>query len=121
MQGFAWYFAYPQRLRTEKEKITPYFWDRSISSSSRKMWENASVSSSSAYKIIGNAVPCVLTYHIAMRMARTGGAISAAGQGNSMAALAGAYLLTAGCRAGIPYKTANTQPWAFPYFPWNKI
>lgn len=29
----------------------------------------AGVSSSDAYKIIGNAVPCVLAYHIAMRMA----------------------------------------------------
>jgi len=38
-----------------------------------KTWENASVSFSSAYKIIGNTVPCVLAYHIAMRMAKNWG------------------------------------------------
>lgn len=31
--------------------------------------KNVSVSASDAYKIIGNAVPCVLGYHIAMRLA----------------------------------------------------
>lgn len=31
--------------------------------------DNVSVSASDAYKIIGNAVPCVLAYHIAMRLA----------------------------------------------------
>lgn len=34
-----------------------------------KKGNNVSVSSSDAYKIIGNAVPCVLAYHIAMRLA----------------------------------------------------
>lgn len=34
-----------------------------------KTLENVSVSSSDAYKIIGNAVPCVLAYHIAMNLA----------------------------------------------------
>lgn len=33
-----------------------------------KCGNNASVSSSDAYKIIGNAVPCVLAYNIAMRL-----------------------------------------------------
>lgn len=33
-----------------------------------KTSENASVSASDAYKIIGNAVPCVLAYNIAMRL-----------------------------------------------------
>ena len=31
--------------------------------------QNVSVSASNAYKIIGNAVPCVLGYNIAMRLA----------------------------------------------------
>ena len=35
-----------------------------------KKGNNVSVSSSDAYKIIGNAVPCVLAYHIAMRLAQ---------------------------------------------------
>ena len=34
-----------------------------------KTAQNKSVSASDAYKIIGNAVPCVLGYHIAMRLA----------------------------------------------------
>lgn len=34
-----------------------------------KKGDNVSVSSSDAYKIIGNAVPCVLAYNIAMRIA----------------------------------------------------
>lgn len=34
-----------------------------------KIGDNASVSSSDAYKIIGNAVPCVLAYNIASRIA----------------------------------------------------
>ena len=34
-----------------------------------KMNGNVSVSASNAYKIIGNAVPCVLGYNIAMRLA----------------------------------------------------
>ena len=33
-----------------------------------KTFENASVNSSNAYKIIGNAVPCVLAYNIAMHL-----------------------------------------------------
>lgn len=33
-----------------------------------KTLQNCSVSSSSAYKLIGNAVPCVLAYNIAMRL-----------------------------------------------------
>ena len=35
-----------------------------------KKGDNVSVSSSDAYKIIGNAVPCVLAYNIAMRLAQ---------------------------------------------------
>lgn len=35
-----------------------------------KKGNNVPVSSSDAYKIIGNAVPCVLAYHIAMRLAK---------------------------------------------------
>lgn len=35
-----------------------------------KKGDNVPVSSSDAYKIIGNAVPCVLAYHIAMRLAK---------------------------------------------------
>lgn len=34
-----------------------------------KIGDNKAVSASEAYKIIGNAVPCVLGYHIAMRLA----------------------------------------------------
>ena len=34
-----------------------------------KTAENKSVSASDAYKIIGNAVPCVLAYNIAMQLA----------------------------------------------------
>ena len=33
-----------------------------------KIGENVAVSASSAYKIIGNAVPCLLAYNIAMRI-----------------------------------------------------
>ena len=33
-----------------------------------KIGENVSVSASSAYKSIGNAVPCVFAYNIAMRI-----------------------------------------------------
>jgi DNA (cytosine-5)-methyltransferase 1 len=33
-----------------------------------KIGENVAVSASNAYKIIGNAVPCVLAYNIAMRI-----------------------------------------------------
>ena len=38
-----------------------------------KTEENKSVSASDAYKIIGNAVPCVLGYQIAMRLAENWG------------------------------------------------